>query len=126
MDSEIGCYLRVGVWVKFIKVWALLRFDDFVYLRSGMVKIYDGKFVGFMKRIKITGAGKRVKEFSFFVLEEAWVVYFDWVVVGLEVFGRVFGGDFELVVSVGVSRFGEVFNVVMAYLEAVVWSGEVM
>ena len=126
MDSEIGCHLRAGAWVKLIKVWASLRFDDLAHLRSGMVKIYDGKFAGLMKRTKTTGAGKRVKELPFFVSEEAWVAHPDWVVVGLEALGRALGGDFELVVPAGVSRPGEAFNAVMAYPEAVAWSGEVM
>ena len=115
MDSEIGCHLRAGAWVKLIKVWASLRFDDLAHLRSGMVKIYDGKFAGLMKRTKTTGAGKRVKELPFFVSEEAWVAHPDWVVVGLEALGRALGGDFELVVPAGVSRPGEAFNAVMAY-----------
>ena len=126
MDSEIGCHLRAGAWVKLIKVWASLRFDDLAHLRSEMVKIYDGKFAGLMKRTKTTGAGKRVKELPFFVSDEAWVAHPDWVVVGLQALGHALGGDFELVVPAGVSRPGEAFNAVMAYPEAVAWSGEVM
>lgn len=125
MDEEQSHCMRAGAWMKLVKIWASLRFDDMAHMRSEMFTLYEGKFSGLMKRTKTTGAGKRVKELPFFVSEEAWVAHPSWMEKGLEALGRARGGDYELVVPMGTSS-GSAVNAVMPYQEAVAWSGEVM
>ena len=91
-----------------------------------MVKLYDGRFSGLLKRTKTTGAGKRVKELPFFVSHEAWIEHKDWMSRGLEALGRALKGEFDLVIPSGASQPGEAMELAMAYQEAVAWSSAVM
>jgi len=125
MDAAQSHCMRAGAWMKLVKVWASLRFDDMAHMRTEMVTAYEGKFAGLMKRTKTTGAGKRVKELPFFISEEAWVAHPNWMEEGLRSLRHALGDGFELVVPMGAST-GTAVNAVMPYQEAVAWSGEVM
>eukprot|EP00435_Cladocopium_sp_Y103_P044620 s1206_g12.t1 len=117
--------IKVGAWVKLVKIWASLRFDDMAHLQVGMMKSYDGKIAGLMRRTKTTGAGKRVRELPFFVSEEAWIVQQNWVALGLQALGRTLKREFVLAVPAGTS-IDMPEETVMSYQEAVAWSSEVM
>lgn len=118
--------IRVGAWVKLLKIWGSLRFDDLAHMRQEALCSYDGKLSGLMKRTKTTGGGKRVKELPFHVSEHAWAVHEKWLTVGLEVLSRALGDTYELLVPAGCSRGAAVGDYIMSYQEAVAWSTEVM
>ena len=126
MDRLREDNVRAGAWVRLLKIWSSLRFDDVAHLRKDMVCVYDRKLSGLMKRTKTTGGGKRVKELPFHVSTEAWVQYEGWLTEGLQALGRALGGNYELMVPAGTSKGDVTGGEVMAYQEAVAWSTEVM
>ena len=126
VNQKIEPAIRAGAWVKLLKVWASLRFDDVAHLTSDMVRSYDGRFSGLMKRTKTTGAGKRVKELPLHVAKGAWVQHEDWMKEGLVALGMATGGTHGLLIPAGVGMRDVQHERVMAYAEAVAWSSEVM
>eukprot|EP00435_Cladocopium_sp_Y103_P037330 s718_g9.t2 len=126
MDDQKDNHLRAGAWVKLLKIWASLRFDDVANMRLQMVWSYEGKLSGLLRRTKTTGGGKRVKELPFHVSSEAWIKEKDWVQVGLQALGKTLGGSFDLIVPAGTSRGVVMGDEIMTYQEAVAWSTEVM
>ena len=117
--------LRAGAWVKLVKVWASMRFDDLAHLKTDMVASYEGKLSGLLKRTKTTGAGKRVKELPFHVSTHAWVEQPEWLSKGMEALGRTLRGTYSLLVPAGASTAAPQEGT-MPYQEAVAWSTEVM
>ena len=117
--------LRLGAWVKLVKVWASFRFDDIAHLRLDTVRYYDERLSGMMKRTKTTGAGKRVKDLPFHVGKEAWVDDSSWLRIGWEIARSAIlkGG---LLIPAGSSGPSVEDDVVMTYAEAVAWSTEVL
>ena len=124
-DTSLDDRLRVGAWLKLLKIWASLRFDDAAHMRVDMVKSYEGKLSGLLKRTKTTGGGKRVKELPFHVSEKAWVLKKSWLATGMELLGRIRGARFELLLPAGVSQVEGPEESLMTYQEAVAWSVEV-
>ena len=121
-----SAHLRAGAWVKLLKIWSSLRFDDVAHMRREAIQSYDGKLSGLMRRTKTTGGGKRVKELPFHVSENAWVEHEGWLKAGQEALGRAVGGSYQLLVPAGCSRGAAVGDYVMSYQEAVAWTTEVM
>ena len=118
--------LRLGAWVKLVKIWASLRFDDLAHIRVDMARVYEGRMAGLLKRTKTTGAGKRVKELPFHVATCAWIEQSDWLTMGMEILGKSPTGSGDLLVPSGAGELGATGNKVMQYQEAVAWSTEVM
>lgn len=69
---------RIGAWLKLLKTWASLRFDDLANIKLENLKFYDGKLAGILRKTKTTGAGKRVRELLIFVSEEAYLHRKQW------------------------------------------------
>jgi len=61
VNKDLEPSIRAGAWVKLLKVWASLRFDDVAHMKPEMLRVYDKKLSGLMKRTKTPGGGKRVK-----------------------------------------------------------------
>jgi hypothetical protein len=126
MDKAKEERLRAGAWVKLLKIWASLRFDDMAHMRWDMVWVYDGKLSGLLKRTKTTGGGKRVKELPFHVAADAWVGEVSWLETGMQLLGGPRGKAAELVIPAGLSQGEACEGMVMTYQEAVAWSAEVL
>ena len=126
LDRKMEDRIRAGAWVKLVKIWASLRFDDLAHMRVSMVQSYDGKMSGLLKRTKTTGAGKRVKELPFHISQDAYVKHDSWLTVGAQALGRTVAGHYDLLVPSGSSQQGLAQDQVMAYQEAVGWSTDVM
>ena len=125
VDPKVEERIRAGAWMKLLKIWGSLRFDDVAHLKKDMVTSYDGRFSGMLKRTKTTGAGKRVKELPFHISSQAWAEHPTWMAAGLEALGKALAGTFELLVPAGTSTC-TARQAVMPYQEAVAWSTDVM
>ncbi len=126
MDRTLEITTRVAAWIKLFKVWASLRFDDLANARRALIKDYDGKVGGVLKKTKTTGAGKRVRELPIFVSEEAFVVEQDWLDTGLRLLKRVSPEGGEYLVGDGLSCGEMDANKMISYQEAVILSTEAM
>ena len=117
-------HIRLGAWVKLLKVWASFRFDDLAHLRVDTVRFYDARLSGLMRRTKTTGAGKRVRDLPFHIGTDAWIDDSSWLGAGWEIArGAVLKGD--LLIPAGSSGPQVEDDMVMSYTEAVAWSMEV-
>ena len=126
VGEKVNPIIQVGAWIRLVKIWASLRFDDVAHLKQSMLKSYEGKLSGLMRRTKTTGAGKRVKELPLHVSKEAWVKHPDWLTKGMVALGKITGGPSELLVPAGTSIGNPSDDRVMTYQEAVAWSTCVM
>lgn len=126
MDRRIEEQVRMAAWLKLVKVWASLRFDALANVRRSMVRDYDGKLGGVLKKTKTTGAGKRVRELPIFISEKAYVVEEDWLDTGLRILKRMSPEGGEYLVGDGLT-IGEMdTNKMISYQEAVILSMEAM
>ena len=89
-----------------------------------VIKFYDGRLSGLLKRTKTTGAGKRVKELPFHVASHAWIEEPSWLRVGWEIVKGNKGSD-EILIPAGSSGPSVEEDTVMPYAEAVACSVEV-
>ena len=126
VDKDMEPSIRAGAWVKLLKVWASLRFDDVAHMKPEMLRMYDKKLSGLMKRTKTSGGGKRVKELPFHVSDAAWIEHKEWLQQGMDALGSMVEEGRELLVPAGTSCGEPEDGSVMAYQEAVAWSADVM
>ena len=71
-------YTRLYAWLRLIKYWASLRFDDLRWVdEEGGMRLY-------LKRTKVTGPGKRVGTLVAFVCRDAYVQEEAWLRTGFE------------------------------------------
>ena len=126
VGRDVSPIIQAGAWIRLVKLWASLRFDDIAHMRHDMLKSYEGRLSGLMRRTKTTGAGKRVKELPLHVSKDAWVRHPEWLTKGLVALGRITGGGGSLLVPAGSSTGSPMEDRVMQYQEAVAWSTEVM
>lgn len=125
MNEKERSWVRAGAWIKLVKVWASLRFDDFANVKAGLIRFYDGSLSGILRKTKTTGAGKRVRELPIHVSEEAYIVEKEWLGRGLQLLGDLGPKDRELLVGSGMTTGKMMGSKLMTYVEAVAISAEV-
>ena len=64
--SESG-YLRGVAWVRLVKVWASLRYDDLSWLAPAALRLGTRGLEATLRRTKTSGAGRRVRELPLLV-----------------------------------------------------------
>ncbi len=126
MDRTLEDHIRVAAWLRLLKMWASLRFDDLANVRRALIRDYDGKLGGVLKKTKTTGAGKRVRELPIYVSEFAYVAEKDWLDTGLRVLKRLGTGDGEYLVGEGLSIGSMDTSKMLSYQEAVILSSNAM
>lgn len=126
MDRRLDDVTRISAWLKLFKVWASLRFDDLANVKRALIRDYDGKVGGTLKKTKTTGAGKRVRELPIFVSEQAFVFERDWLDTGLRLLKRNSPVSGEYLVGEGLACGVMDTNKMMSYQEAVALSIEAM
>ena len=122
MDRRQDEITRIAAWIKLFKLWASLRFDDLANVRRALIKDYDGKVGGLLKKTKTTGAGKRVRELPIYISEHAFVVEKDWLDTGLRVLRRISEENSEYLVCEGLSTGSMKPGRMISYQEAVLLS----
>lgn len=125
MDVRERAWVRAGAWMKLVKLWASLRFDDFANVKAGLIRYYDGRMSGILRKTKTTGAGKRVRELPIHVSEEAFIVEKEWLGVGLRLLGDLGPKDRDLLMGAGLVAGEMMGSKQMAYVESVAISAEV-
>ena len=126
MNRRMEESTRVAAWLKLFKMWASLRFDDLANVRRALIRDYDGKVGGVLKKTKTTGAGKRVRELPIYISELAYVVEKDWLDTGLRVLKRLSPAGGEYLVGEGLAVGQMDSSKMLSYQEAVILSVEAM
>lgn len=76
--------LRVAAWMRLVKTYGALRWDDFKRLSPTEVEIRESGLVGRLTRTKTTGIGKKVRELPLFIPRDATVAENAWLEVGFD------------------------------------------
>ena len=86
MRKEEKSYARWYAWLKLVKLWAALRWDDVQGVPNpALVMRTDGTMVGKITRSKATGVGKKVEVMNFYISQESQEAYFlqpEWLLTG--------------------------------------------
>ena len=82
-DSQrIG--FRLVAWVKLVKLWATLRWDDVQKIIPKELKFYGGRMTTILRTTKTTGPSKRVQELPVCVSEHAFISNPLWLKTGFD------------------------------------------
>ena len=84
LDPSFTEAMRLTAWMKLLKFWGAMRFDDAANLRTGCLRYFEGKIQGIMQKTKTTGAGKRVRELPIYISEEAHIKDPRWIGAGFK------------------------------------------
>ena len=80
--------LRAIAWVKLVKVWGALRWDDIQKVNPKELKYYAGRMTTTLRYTKTTGPTKRVQELPVCISEHAYVTTPFWLKTGFDLFKR--------------------------------------
>ena len=86
LDGEAPLVIRVVAWIRLIKVYGGLRWDDLQRLAPRDLEMRVSGLVGRLTRTKVSGAGRRVKELPLFIPREAYLTNKDWLEAGIGLF----------------------------------------
>ena len=83
MRKEEKSYARWYAWLKLVKLWAALRWDDVQGVPNpALVMRTDGTLVGKITRSKTTGVGKKVEVMNFYISGQAYFLQPEWLLTG--------------------------------------------
>jgi hypothetical protein len=83
--SDRPKFHRGVAWLRLVKLWTCMRFDDTKGLRPSRLILGDGGLRGVLERTKTTGAGRRTGELPIFVHRSCGFSGCDWLRAGYEV-----------------------------------------
>ena len=82
IDTELSVGMRVIAWVKLLKIWGALRFDDMQKINLSQLHLTGGRMTTTLRVTKTSGPGKRVQELPVCISEYAFVWDVDWIQKG--------------------------------------------
>ena len=83
MRKEEKSYARWFAWLKLVKLWAALRWDDVQGVPNpALIMRTDGTMVGKITRSKTTGIGKKVEVMNFYISGQAYFLQSEWLLTG--------------------------------------------
>ena len=85
-SQRIG--FRLVAWVKLVKLWATLRWDDVQKIIPKELKFYGGRMTTILRTTKTSGPSKRVQELPVCVSEHAFVSNPFWLKTGFDLFKK--------------------------------------
>ena len=82
VDNEFPVGLRVVAWVKLLKIWAALRYDDVQKIHPSHLQLMGRRMTTTLRITKTSGPGKRIQEMPVCISEYAFVWDPDWLQQG--------------------------------------------
>ena len=82
LDTERTVCLRIMAWVKLLKIWGALRFDDMQKIKPADLQLTGGRLTTTLRVTKTSGPGKRVQELPVCISEKAYVWDVSWIETG--------------------------------------------
>jgi hypothetical protein len=82
MDVEQPKYVRYYAWLRLLKYWAALRFDDLRWIEPAKVEMTASGLRLSLTRTKVTGPGKKIGTLVAFVCYEAYFTAPGWLTEG--------------------------------------------
>jgi hypothetical protein len=84
-SCERPLFVRALGWLRLLKCWTSMRWDDTMGLAPGRMRMTGAGFVGVLVQTKTTGPGKKVWEVEIFVRADAGLTGRPWLVHGFEI-----------------------------------------
>ena len=85
-NLQIEPYKRLFAWVKLVRIWAAMRFDDSMHVKPQSVELKDGNLELIIHSTKTTGAGKKVELVFAHVAKDAYLFSRAWLSTGHQLF----------------------------------------
>ena len=83
MREQEASYARWYAWLKLLKLWAALRWDDVQGIPNyALVMRADEVLAGKITRSKTSGVGKKVEVVNFYITREAYILHQEWLLTG--------------------------------------------
>lgn len=97
-NDKLRMGYRAIAWIKLVKLWAALRWDDVQKINPKDLKYYAGRMTTILRVTKTTGPTKRVQELPVCVSEHAYVTSPFWLKTGFDLFKKeaTFDRDYML------------------------------
>ena len=99
VDEARPQYCRGVAWLRLVKIWASLRFDDTLGIRPELMVLTASGLEAQLERTKTSGPGRKVRWLSFFVSARASITGVPWLKTGFDVWqekGLSFPRDYFL------------------------------
>ena len=84
VDETRPRYCRGVAWLRLVKIWASLRFDDTLGIRPELMVLTSGGLEAQLERTKTSGPGRKVRWLSFFVSARASITRVPWLKSGFD------------------------------------------
>ena len=84
LDDGRPTFIRYYAWLRLVKYWASLRFDDLRWVDPAKAVLSDLGLKLFLERTKVTGPGKKVGTLIAFISRDAYFSADSWLKVGFE------------------------------------------
>ena len=84
LDSGMNMGIRITAWVKLLKLWGCLRYDDLQRISPSELKYTLGRLSTILRVTKTSGPTKRVQELPVVITEEAYLNRPEWLKVGFD------------------------------------------
>ena len=84
LDTNELVGMRIMAWVKLLKIWGALRYDDMQKIKPGDLHLTGGRLTTTLRVTKTSGPGKRVQELPVCISEQAFVWDSDWIPQGFQ------------------------------------------
>lgn len=81
-DAVLG--LRMVAWMKLVKVWGALRFDDLQKIKPEGLSMLSGRMTTTLRITKTSGPGKRMQELPVCISEHAYIWDASWLKTGFD------------------------------------------
>lgn len=83
-DESLRVGFRIIAWVKLVKLWATLRWDDVQKIVPKELKFFGGRMTTILRSTKTTGPTRRVQELPVCVSEHAYISSPFWLKTGFD------------------------------------------
>ena len=87
-DETLRIGIRLVAWIKLVKIWGSLRWDDIQKINPRELKYYSGRMTTILRVTKTTGPTKRVQELPVCISEHAYIATPFWLKTGFDLFKR--------------------------------------
>ena len=88
LDTVRPMYIRGFAWVKLLKFWASLRYDDLQWLAPASLVLTAEGLHATLPRTKTSGPGKRAAVLMATISSDAWLVSPRWLSEGFAIWKR--------------------------------------
>eukprot|EP00435_Cladocopium_sp_Y103_P041334 s1729_g11.t1 len=82
LDTELSVGMRIMAWVKLLKIWGALHYDDLQKINPSQLHLTGGRLTTTLRVTKTSGPGKRVQELPVCISEYAYAWDPAWIEQG--------------------------------------------